>query len=171
MKSSLLSNCHMVGLLDQSTAGDSRLVVNVVGRHIPMPSFSIFSVISKWCMEARLCSALILTVSNSRLFLCLRLFTSQNQVCSKFFKILCSSPFSLAAPSRKVTVLLILWRSKSAALPVRYAFSRRIFNVCLAGTAYCTAYIAWRNRRRYDLKISWLLGTMRTVSAWKLLQH
>lgn len=67
MKSSLLSNCHMVGLLDQSMAGDSRLVVNVVGRHIPMLSFSIFSVISKWCMEARLCSALILTVSNSRL--------------------------------------------------------------------------------------------------------
>ena len=60
----------MFGQLARSIGRDSRLVVNVVGRHIPMLSLSIFNVISKCCMAARLCSVLISTVFRERLVFC-----------------------------------------------------------------------------------------------------
>lgn len=49
---SLDSNCQGFGPFDPSMAGDWRLMVSVVGRHIPMLSLSIFSVVSKCCMAA-----------------------------------------------------------------------------------------------------------------------
>ena len=68
--SSLLSNCRVFDCFGKSMAGESGLVVKVVGRHIPMLSLSIFNVISKCCMAARLCSVLISTVFNDRLGYC-----------------------------------------------------------------------------------------------------
>ena len=56
----MLPSRRMFGPLYQSK--DLRLVVKVVGRHIPMLSLSIFRVFSKCCMAARLCSTLITAV-------------------------------------------------------------------------------------------------------------
>ena len=65
---SLLPSRRIFGPLDQSR--DLRLVDRVVGRHIPMLSLSIFRVVSKCCMGARLCSILIVTVFDDRLVFC-----------------------------------------------------------------------------------------------------
>ena len=70
IKSSQLVNGSMDSPLNRPTALHLGLVLSLVGRHMPMLSLSIFKVISKCCMAARLCSALMPSVFTSSLMFC-----------------------------------------------------------------------------------------------------